>query len=130
MAKRPVGRPNEIKKEITADQVFELSRIGATDAQIALALKVDESTLQRNFAAALKDGRNDLVLKGKRKLYVMGIEGDSMPALGMILRIMIPKEINSHLYDDETGKKMQPFQSVNLTHDQLLELGKKLRESK
>lgn len=130
MAKRPVGRPNTGKEKITDDQVYELAKIGATDAQIALALKIPESTLQNNFQAVLKDGRNGLILKGKRKLYVMGIEGDSMPALGMLLRIMIPKEINNHLYDDETGKKIKPFETISLSPEQLLELGKKLREPK
>ena len=58
------NRKNSVKKRKytvleTTDAIYKLARQQNTDQSIASLLKMDESTLQRNFAVLLKQGRQD-----------------------------------------------------------------------
>jgi hypothetical protein len=115
--------------QIDFHMIADLVAVAATVEEIAIKLKISETALKDNAHEAIKYGKNDLVLTCKRMLFDHAKAG-SLPALAMLMKLLIPKQMNSHLYDDESGKKLQPFQSVNLTPEQLLELGKRLRDPK
>lgn len=129
MAKRPVGRPNQAREKLTEAEVVELAKSGVTNKQIAKEYEVSVTALKMNFGPALKRGRNSRIIKAKKELDKHAFELGNMRALELILRMTVPEEINAHLYD-EKGKKKPDFQAVTLTQEQLLELGRKLRDPK
>jgi|SRR6478736_4249938 len=73
MGKRKVGRP---KIEIDPDQVYKLAAIQCTTAEMASVLKCSPDTLERNFAAIIKEGREHGVMSVKRKQYELAMQGD------------------------------------------------------
>ena len=127
---RPVGRPNIAKERLTESDVVDLAKSGVTNPQIAKEYGISVTSLKMNFGPALKHGRNARIIKAKKELDKHAFELGSIRALELILRMAVPEEINAHLYDDKGKKKSPEFQAVTLTQDQLLELGRKLRESK
>lgn len=74
VTKRPVGRPTKLSAE-KLKQTAKLSRLGATDQDIADFLEVDVATIKRwaardeKFCAALKVGKKIPNDKAERSLY-------------------------------------------------------------
>ena len=68
------GRPTKYKIEYN-DQVFKLCLLGATDAQIANILDIDEATLNRwkieypKFCESLRSGKSEADSKVAQSLY-------------------------------------------------------------
>lgn len=72
------GRP---RKKIDPDQVEELASIQCSYEEMAAVLKCSVSTLQRNFAQAIKDGRDRGKSSLKRKQYEVAMKGN----VGMLI---------------------------------------------
>lgn len=65
------------KKQIDKVQVRTLAGFGLTAAEIGTALGCSADTLERRFAASLKEGRDDLNAGLKRKQVEMALDGNT-----------------------------------------------------
>jgi DNA-binding CsgD family transcriptional regulator len=68
------GRP---KKKIDEEQVIKLAAINCSYAEMASVLDCNESTLTRNFAQAIKKGRDQGRMSLKRKQYEVAMGGNT-----------------------------------------------------
>jgi hypothetical protein len=75
---RARGRPSSYRKEY-ADQAMHLCRLGATDADLAMALHTSISAIERwrarhaDFRRALKAGKKEADERVKRSLYMRAV---------------------------------------------------------
>ena len=108
-AKRPVGRP---RKNINPEIVEALARIQCTDSEIAAVLDVNERTIQRNFAAILKKGREAGKQSLKRMQYKLAEEGNATMQIWLGKQYLGQKD---KVENEHTGANGGPI-SVNATH--------------
>jgi len=106
-ARRPVGRP---RKNINPEIVEALARIQCTDSEIAAVLDVNERTIQRNFAAILKKGREAGKQSLKRMQYKLAEEGNATMQIWLGKQYLGQKDKVEH-----TGKGGGPI-AVNVSH--------------
>lgn len=64
------------KLEIDEEQVYELSKIQCTTAEMAAVLDCSPDTLERRFAAIMKRGREEGKKSLKRKQYEVAMGGN------------------------------------------------------
>ena len=64
------------KKKIDAEQVKKLAAIHCTNEEIASVVGCSKDTLERRFAAILKDGRAAGKMSLKRKQYELAMNGN------------------------------------------------------
>lgn len=70
-----------LKKDIDPKLVTRLARAGLTVAEIAAILECSKDTLERRFAAPIKDGREHMTGSLKRKQFVVAMKGN----VGMLI---------------------------------------------
>jgi hypothetical protein len=63
----PAGRP---RKELDAEQVYKLARIGCTQAEIADIFNVNEATIRRNYAEEYRRAQGDYKTSIKRAQFL------------------------------------------------------------
>jgi hypothetical protein len=77
----PVGRPTKFKPEY-CDLAFSFALLGATDAELAQALEITESTLNLwkleypEFSEALNDGKIKADARVAKSFYQKALDGD------------------------------------------------------
>jgi hypothetical protein len=74
---RPRGRP---KKELDARMIRELAGLGVSNEQIARILKCSRSTLETNYQADIKSGRDDGEMNLRRRMLRAAMDG-SIPMM-------------------------------------------------
>lgn len=68
-------------KKVDAEQVKKLAAIQCSNAEIAAVVGVNVRTIERRFAAAIKEGRENGKCSLKRKQYEIAMKGN----VGMLI---------------------------------------------
>lgn len=108
-ARRPVGRP---RKDVNPELVEALARIQCTDDEIAAVCKCGVTTLQRNFGAAIKTGREHGKQSLKRMQFKAAEEGNAALLIWLGKQYLGQKD---KLETEHTGKGGGPI-AVNVSH--------------
>ena len=99
-------------KKINEAQVYKLSRIGCTTAEIATILETSPDTLERRFAVTLRKGREKMKSSLRRMQYRVAMTRDRT------MLIWLGKQYLGQKESDTTYK----IDLDKLTNEQLLRL--------
>ncbi len=64
------------KKVVDEKQIYQLAAINCSNEEIATIMRVDKRTIERRFAAVIKEGRENGKMSLKRKQFDVAMKGN------------------------------------------------------
>ena len=94
------------RKKIDPDQVQKLAQIGCSVGEIAAVLSCSPDTLQRRFAAVIKEGHEHRNSSLRRKQYEVAINGNATTLIWLGKQFLGQRD-----KQEETGENGGPIQT-------------------
>jgi len=107
------------KKPIDAEQVRKLARLSASHAEIGAVLGCSADTLERRFAAAIKEGRESGKMSLRRKQFKLAMEGNVTMLIWLGKQYLDQRDKQTHEHSGPDGKPIETKSSRDLSDEQL-----------